>query len=108
MSYVGETDVVKIQKKAFEENNVTCKEALEAMCYQTAKEIGAMSTVVNGNVDAILVTGGIANSEFLMNEIIKRVKFIAPVYLYPGEFEMESLGINVYKSLIGEVPIKEL
>lgn len=108
MSYVGETDVVKIQKKAFEENNLECKEALEAMCYQTAKEIGAMSTVVNGNVDAILVTGGIANSEFLMNEIIKRVKFIAPVYLYPGEFEMESLGINVYKALIGEVPIKEL
>lgn len=108
MSYVGETDVTKIEKKAFEENNLKCKEALEAMCYQTAKEIGAMSTVVDGNVDAILITGGIANSKTLMTEITKRVEFIAPVHLYPGEYEMESLGTNVYKALIGEIEIKEL
>ena len=43
-----------------------------------------------------------------MNEIKKRVEFIAPVHLYPGEFEMESLDVNVYKALIGEEPIKEL
>ena len=108
MSYVGETDVEKIEKKAFEENDETCMEALKAMCYQTAKEIGAMATVLNGKVDAILITGGIANSKFIMSEIIKRVEFIAPIHLYPGEFEMESLGINVYKALINEVEIKEL
>ena len=108
MSYVGETDVLKIQNRAFNENDMKAKEALEAMCYQTAKEIGAMSTVVGGKVDAILITGGIANSEFLMSEIIKRVEFIAPVYLYLGEFEMESLGLNVYKALNNEVEIKEL
>ena len=78
------------------------------MCYQTAKEIGAMSTVINGKVDAILITGGIANSEYLMNQIKQRVEFIAPVYLYPGEFEMESLGKNVYRALMNEVEIKEL
>ena len=108
MSYVGETDVLKIQKRALEQNDEKAKEALLAMCYQTSKEIGSMSTVVGGKIDAILITGGIAHSDFLMNEIKKRVEFIAPVHLYPGEFEMESLGVNVYKALIGEEPIKEL
>ena len=108
MSYVGETDVLKIQQRALEQNDEKAKEALLAMCYQTSKEIGAMSTVVGGKIDAILITGGIAHSDFLMNEIKKRVEFIAPVHLYPGEFEMESLGVNVYKALIGEESIKEL
>lgn len=107
MSYVGETDVMKIQKKALSGDDV-CREALAAMCYQTSKEIGAMSTVMNGEVDAILITGGIANSKYLMDMIIKRVSFIAPVHLYPGEFEMESLGTNVYKALCGQIEIKEL
>ena len=108
MSYVGETDVELIQKKACEEHNKACEEALDAMCYQTSKGIAAMSSVVNGKVDAILITGGIANSKYLMDKIIERVSFIAPVHLYPGEFEMESLGTNAYKALIKEVPINEL
>ena len=108
MSYVGETDVELIQKKALEENDLECKNALDAMCYQTAKEIAAMASVVCGKVDAILITGGIANSKYLMDEITRRVSFIAPVHLYPGEFEMESLGINAYKALINEEKINEL
>ena len=107
MSYVGETDVKKVEKAAMEGNH-ECKEALKAMCYQTAKEIAAMASVMNGDVDAILITGGIANSKFLMSEIERRVKFIAPVILYPGKFEMESLGVNTYKALIGINEIKEL
>ena len=108
MSYLGETDVKKIQQKALEGHDKTSLQALQAMCYQTSKEIAAMATVVEGEIDAILITGGMAHSEFLMNEIKKRVSFIAPVYLYPGEFEMESLGLSVYKELIGEEEIKEL
>lgn len=107
MSYVGDTDVMSIQEKALN-GDLKCKEALDAMCYQTAKEIGAMATVNCGKVDAILITGGIANSKYLMDKITERVSYIAPVHLYPGEFEMESLGINVYKALMHEVEIKEL
>ena len=107
MSYVGETDVIKVEQEAMAGNTIY-REVLEAMCYQTAKEISAMASVMCGQVDAILITGGIANSVFLMSEIEKRVAFIAPVKLYPGEFEMESLGINTYKALIGEVEVKEL
>lgn len=108
MSYVGDTDVKSIEEKVLTQNDQKCKEALDAMCYQTAKEIAAMSSVVNGQVDAILITGGIASSKYLMNQIIEKVSFIAPVKLYPGEFEMESLGINAYKALINEVEINKL
>lgn len=107
MSYVGETDCRVIEEGA-RNGNTEYKEVLQAMCYQTAKEISAMASVMCGKVDAILITGGIAHSEFLMTEIENRVKFIAPVKLYPGEYEMESLGVNTYKALIGQVEIKEL
>lgn len=65
---------------------------IDAMIYQTAKEIGAMATVLDGDVDAVLLTGGIANDEYITGQIEKRVKFIAPVFVYPGEREMLSLG----------------
>ena len=107
MSYVGDTDVKNVLEKGLNGDN-KCLEAINAMCYQTAKEIGAMATVASGKIDAILITGGIANAKYLMDKIKEMVSYIAPVYLYPGEYEMESLGTNVYKALIHEVPIKEL
>jgi butyrate kinase len=107
MSYIGETDVAAAEQRA-QNGDEACREALLAMCYQTAKEIAGMAGVVCGEVDAILITGGIAHSAFLMNEIRRRVEFIAPVRLYPGEFEMESLGLGTYRALTGEVKIKTL
>lgn len=107
ISYTGDSDVQKVLARAHA-GEVECEMAIKAMCYQTAKEIGAMATVVGGKIDAILITGGIANSKELMDFIKERVEYIAPVYLYPGEFEMESLAINVYKALNNEVEIKEL
>ena len=107
MSYIGETDVRTIVNE-IEKGNIKYKEALDAMCYQTAKEIGAMATVLKGNVDAIIFTGGIAYSEYVMNNIKDYVSYIAPVILKPGEFEMDSLGTNAYYALMGEVEIKEL
>ena len=107
MSYIGETDVRKIVEK-IEEGNHEYKEALDAMCYQTAKEIAAMAAVLKGKVDAIVFTGGIAYSEYVMNNIREYVEFIAPIVLKPGEYEMDSLGKNSYLALIGEVEMKEL
>jgi butyrate kinase len=107
MSYIGETDVAAAERKAMS-GDEACKEALLAMCYQTAKDISGVASVVCGEVDAILITGGIAYSEFLMNEIRRRVEFIAPVRLYPGEFEMESLGLGAWRALNGEVEIRKI
>ena len=83
-------------------------EVIDAMIYQTAKEIGAMATVLDGDVDAVLLTGGIANDEYITGQIEKRVKFIAPVFVYPGEREMLSLGQQTYYALIGKEEVFEL
>lgn len=101
VAYVGENDVQLIEEKA--ENDEACREVLEAMCYQVSKEIGSAAAVVNGQVDAILISGGMANSRWLMQMIEEKVGFIAPVYLYPGEFEMETLAGNALAVLKGEV-----
>ena len=67
-----------------------------------------MAAVLKGKVDAIVFTGGIAYSEYVMNSIREYVEFIAPIVLKPGEYEMDSLGKNSYLALIGEVEMKEL
>ena len=67
-----------------------------------------MAAVLKGKVDAIVFTGGIAYSEYVMNNIREYVEFIAPIVLKPGEYEMDSLGKNSYLALIGEVEMKEL
>jgi len=78
------------------EENLTpkTKEILEAMAYQIAKQTGEMATVLQGKVDAIILTGGVAYSPLITSEIIKRVSFIAPVHIYPGEDEMKALAYN--------------
>jgi butyrate kinase len=79
----------------------------QAIAYQTAKEIGALSTVLEGAVDGILITGGLAYSDYIINEITRRVKAIAPVRVYPGESEMEGLALNAGKVLTGEAQVIE-
>lgn len=75
----------------------------DAMCYQVAKEIGAMAAVLKGKVDAILLTGGIAYGKPLTNYIKEMVEFIAPVKVYPGEDEMRALAMNGLMVLKGEM-----
>jgi butyrate kinase len=107
MAYLGENDVIAVEKiaKSGDEKYI---EVIDAMCYQIAKEIGSCATVINGKVDAIIFTGGIANSSYIVNKIKERVEFIAPVVVYPGEYEMQSLALNTLAALKGEIEIKEL
>ncbi|MGQ9584605.1 MAG: butyrate kinase [Anaerolineae bacterium] len=74
----------------------------EAMAYQIAKEIGAMATVLKGEVDAIVLTGGLAHSEMLVGWIRERVGWIAPVLVYPGEDEMLAMAQGALRVLRGE------
>lgn len=75
---------------------------VDAMAYQIAKEIGAAATIVEGNVDAILLTGGIAYSQSFTGYITKKVSFIAPVKIYPGEDELAALAMGGLRVLRGE------
>jgi butyrate kinase len=74
----------------------------EAMAYQIAKEIGAMSAVLCGAVDAIVITGGVAHSAVLLAWIRERVAWIAPLLIYPGEDEMLALAQGVLRVLRGD------
>ena len=85
-----------------------CKNALDAMIYQTAQEIGKKAVTLKGDVNAIILTGGIAHSKYVTDVIRDYVSSIAPVYVYPGEHEMESLGEQSYEALIGKAEVFEL
>ena len=83
------------------------QEVFEAMGYQIAKEIGAMTTVLQGQLNAIVLTGGLASSTVLIEWIKARVAFLAPVLLYPGEDEMRSLAVGALRILRGEQKLLE-
>ena len=78
----------------------------DVFVYQIAKHIGAMAAALDGDVDAILLTGGIAHDEDIVDMIRRKVEFIAPVKVYPGEFEMEAMIEGAYRVLSGEEKAK--
>ncbi len=106
VAYLGSHDLSTVEKRII---NGDEKAALiyEAMAYQIAKEIAAQAAVLEGKVDAIALTGGIANSDKFVNLIKKRVGFIAPVFVSPGEQEMKALALGGLRVLKGEEKIKE-
>jgi butyrate kinase len=104
-SYLGSKDFLKIKDKYLEGDPQTI-EVVQAMAYQVAKEAGGLSTVVNGRVDAILITGGIAFNDFFNELITRRIQFIAPVHVYAGEDEMQALAEGVFRVLSGEETAK--
>lgn len=104
MSYLGTTDIRGIIE-CIENGDEYAKSVIDAMCYQVAKDVGAMSTVVNGKVDSIIFTGGMANATYIVNRIVDRVKFIAPVAILPGEHELEALAAGSLRALRGETEI---
>jgi len=77
-----------------------------AVSYQIGKEIGAMAAVLNGNVDAIILTGGMAYQETNVASIKSMVEFIANVVVYPGEDELKALAFNGLLALNGKIDIK--
>lgn len=104
-AYLGTTDAQKVEGlvKAGDEK---AARVYEAMAYQIAKDIGAMGTVLKGEIDGIVLTGGVAHSEMLTGWIMKRVRFIAPVFVFPGEDEMSALAEGGLRVLKGEEDVK--
>lgn len=100
-AYFGTKDA-RVVEKMVEEGDEKAKLVFDAMAYQISKEIGAMSTVLEGKVDAIVLTGGLAYSEKLTNFIKESVGFIAPVIIQAGEDEMWALNEGVTRVLNGE------
>ena len=104
VSHLGTSDVKAIYERSLTDPHT--KLILDAMIYQIAKEIGAYATVVCGKVDRILITGGVAYNEYICDELKKRVDWIAPVSLYPGEDELVALASGGLRYLNGEEALK--
>jgi butyrate kinase len=80
---------------------------MEAMAYQVSKSIGEMFAVLKGEVDAILMTGDIAHSQFVVRNIIDQVEKFAPIFLYAGDNELQAMAGNALRVLKGEMQVQE-
>jgi len=106
VAYFDTNNAYQIELMA-DEGDEKAKRIQDAMSYQVAKEIGAMATVLHGDVDGIILTGGIANNPMVVEYIKKMASFIAPVIIYPGEDEMHALAMNGLRVLKGELEAKD-
>ncbi len=106
VAYLGTNDCREVEER-IEKGDYQAKIVYLAMAYQIAKEIGAAATVLEGKIDAIILTGGGAYSELLTKWIRKRVAFLAPVHVYPGEDELQALAEGVFYGISGEIEIRE-
>ena len=105
-AWLGTRDLVEVEHR-IDESDTRASEVFAAMVYQIAKEIGAMAAVLAGKVDAVLLTGGMAHSERLLNRLCPQIDWIAPVTVYPGEDELRALADGVFRVLDGEEEAKE-
>jgi butyrate kinase len=105
-AYLGSSSVYELDR-AEQNNDVFALRVFEAMSYQVAKSIGSMAPVFTTEVDAILLTGNLANNKWFVSLIAERIKKIAPVHVYPGEDVLEALAYNGLMLLRGEISEKK-
>ena len=98
---LGTSDALEVSRRA-EAGDEACRRAWDAMVYQICKEIGAMAAALGGNVDGILLGGGMVHNKGLVCAIEKRCGWIAPVFAYPGEFELEAMAAGARRVLDGD------
>ena len=106
IAHLGTNDMKEIEKR-IEAGDEHARLLVDAMIYHTAKNIAAEGAVLFGNIDAILLTGGLARSQYIVKRLRARIDFLAPTYCYPGEDEMEALALNALAVLRGQRELKE-
>lgn len=100
-AHLGTNNMREILKR-IQQGDEHAQLIVDAMIYHIAKNIAAESAVLCGHVDAILITGGMAHSDYIISRLRKRIEFLAPVYTFPGEDEMEALALNALAVLQGK------
>lgn len=105
VAYLGTNDG-RIVDRMIDDGDKRAELIFKAMAYQIAKEIGAMAVVLKGNIDAVILTGGLAHNKRLMDWVKERISFIAPVELVPGEDEMLALAEGALRVVKGEEAAK--
>jgi butyrate kinase len=102
VAYLGTNDALEVETRSKNGDDLARK-IQDALGYQVAKIIGEMAVVLNGKVDGILLTGGLAYNQYLTGYISKKVEFISKIYVYPGEDELEALAMNALRVATGEI-----
>lgn len=105
-SYLGTRSMIDVENLVIN-GDQKATVVLKAMIQQIGKEIGAMATVLEGNIDGIILTGGICHSEFIVEKIKTKVGFLGNVYTVPGEEELEALAAGTIRVLNGEEKSKQ-
>jgi len=105
ISHVG-TDSLKTVGKMVDEGDEYATLVYHALIHQIGKYIGAYATVLSGDVDRVILTGGLANDKRLVTKISDMVKYIAPIEVFPGEFELEALAAGALSVLSGQSTAK--
>jgi butyrate kinase len=100
-AYLGTRNLVEVERR-IDAGDAEAALVFEAMIHQIGKEAGAMAAVLNGKVDAILLTGGMARSERLIQQLRAYLDWIAPLSVYPGEDELQALAEGAFRVLKGE------
>ena len=106
IALMGTNDMREIERRV-NEGDEKAKLYTDAMIWHTAKYIAAEGAVLCGKVDAIILTGGLCRSEYITGGLKKRLDWMAPVYLYPGQDEMKALALNTLHVLRGEWEAKQ-
>lgn len=106
VSHLGISDALEVNNRA-KNGNAYAEMLWNTMIYQIEKCIGSMGTVLHGNVDGILLGGGMVYNEDLVSQIKDTCQWIAPVSAYPGEFEMEAMAAGAIRVLSGKEQVKK-
>ncbi len=105
-AYLGTADLEEVEER-IEAGDTEAQVYFEAMVYQISKEIAAMASVLHFNLDGIILTGGMSQSQRLIRDIKSRIGKIGPVLVYPGEMEMEALAQAGARILAGKETIHQ-
>jgi butyrate kinase len=106
-AYLGTRDLEEVEHR-IDAGDLKAAAVYNAMIYQVAKETGAMAAVLEGRVDAALLTGGMAHSERMLSQLRKSIAWIAPITVYPVEDELQALAEGVFRVLNGEEPARRI
>ncbi len=99
VAYTNSTDIKSLVSRAEQEKDL--HELLNAMIYRISREICASAAALSGQIDGVILTGGLAHSEYIVSNIKKRVSFLAPVLVFPGEDELAALAASAKRVLEG-------
>ena len=104
--YLGTKDMIEIEER-IEKGDEKAKLIMDAFIYQVSKEVAMYGASLSGKVDRVILTGGIAHSDLVTEEVTKRVSYLAPVEIIAGEMEMEALALGALRVLGGVEQSKE-